>query len=184
MNETLKTIAERHTTRSFTGTPIKREELDAILLAGAQAPTAANSQRFRIIVTDNKQFIDELDAKLLANKQESNPGMMERIKERGGKTLYNASAIVFIAIDDQGPWSAHLDAGIVVENMALAASSLDVGNCIFAMFRSLFDGEAGEAMKRELQFPEGFTFAVGLLLGYPTDFGKPHEPATDKIIWL
>ena len=184
MNETLKTIAERHTTRSFTGTPIKREELDAILLAGLQAPTAGNSQRFRLIVTDNKEFIDELDAKMLKLFEEANPAMMDRIKERGGKVLYNASALVFIAIDKQGPWSAELDAGIVVENMALAASSLEIGNCIFAMFRTLFEGEAGEEMKKQLQFPEGFDFGVGLLLGYPTDWGKPHVPATDKIIWL
>ncbi|MCL2137034.1 MAG: nitroreductase family protein [Coriobacteriia bacterium] len=184
MNETLKTIAERHTCRSFTGTPISRDELEAILLAGAQAPTAANSQRFRIIVSDNKEFIDELEAKLLSIFLETNPGMMDRINERGGKVLYNASAVVFIAIDNQGPWSAELDAGIVVENMALAAQSLDVGNCIFAMFRSLFEGADSDEMKKRLQFPEGFTFAVGLLLGYPTDFGRPHEPATDKIIWL
>ncbi|MCL2632837.1 MAG: nitroreductase family protein [Coriobacteriia bacterium] len=184
MNETLKTIAERHTTRSFTGTPVEREKLDAILLAGAQAPTAANSQRFRLIATDNKEFIDEIEAKLLADFEATNPAMMERIKERGGKVLYNASAVIFIAIDDQGPWSAHLDAGIVVENMALAASSLEVGNCIFAMFRTLFEGDGAEEMKQKLQFPEGFTFAVGLLLGYATDFGKPHEPAIDKIIWL
>lgn len=184
MNETLTTIAERHTTRAFTGEAITRAELDAILLAGAEAPTAANSQRFRLIVTDNKEYIEELEAKLLAIFQEQNPAMMDRVKERGGKPLYNASAVVFIAIDKQGPWSAELDAGIVVENMALAASSLGIGNCIYAMFRSLFEGEAGEAMKQELQFPEGFSFAVGLLLGYPAKSGKPHAPATDKIIWL
>ena len=182
MNETLKTIAERHTTRSFTGTPIAPEELDAILLAGAQAPTAGNSQRFRLIAIDDKQLIEELDERMLASFAAANPEMAERMKDRGGKALYNASAVIFIAIENSGPWSAELDCGIVVENMALAASSLDVANCIHAMSRVLFEGEAGEEMKQRLQFPEGFVFGVALLLGYPTDFGQAHAPALDKII--
>jgi len=182
MNETLKTIAERHTTRSFTGTPVEPEELEAILLAGAQAPTAANSQRFRLIVVDDKELIDEMDAQLIAGFAAANPEMAERMRDRGGKALYNASAMVVIAIDPTGPWSAELDAGIVVENMALAATSLDVGSCIHAMARALFEGPGGDAMRERLQFPEGFVFGVALLLGYPTDLGRPHEPALDKIV--
>ncbi|MDR2957752.1 MAG: nitroreductase family protein [Coriobacteriales bacterium] len=184
MNETLKTIAERYTCRSFTGTPVKREELEAITLAGAQAPTAANSQRFRIIVIDNKDYIDELDARMIAIFESQNPGAMDRIRDRGGKALYNASAMIFLAVEHSGPWSADLDGGIVIQNMVLAAHSLEVGSCINAMCRVLFEGEAGAEFKKQLQFPDGFDFCCGILFGYPTDFGRPHAPATDKIIWL
>jgi len=184
MNETLKTIAERYTCRSFDGTPVRHEDLEAIVLAGAQAPTAANSQRFRLIVIEDKSLIDEVDERMLKAFGEMNPEMMERMLERGGKALYNASAAVVVAIDTAGMFSAELDCGIVVENMALAAQSLEVGNCINAMFRTAFEGEAGEALKKQLQFPEGYVFGVALLLGYPTDLGRPHEPAMDKIIWI
>jgi nitroreductase len=184
MNETLKTIAERHTTRSFTGVPIKKEELDAILLAGAQAPTAGNSQRFRLIAITDKEFIDQLDARVIAIYGERNPGMMERIRERGGKMLYNAPAVIVVAIDPAGQWSSELDCGIVVENMALAATSLEVGNCINAMCVALFEGDEGEKLMERLQFPEGFVFGVALLLGYPTDLGRAHEPDMSKIIYI
>ena len=184
MNETLKTIAERYTCRSFDGTPIEHEVLEAIVLAGAQAPTAANSQRFRLIVIENKELIDEMDERMLAAFGEVNPEMSERMRERGGKALYNASAAIVVAIDTGGMFSSEMDCGIVVENMALAAQSLEVGNCINAMARAVFEGEAGEAFKKQLQFPDGYVFGIALLLGYPTDLGRPHEPALDKIIWV
>jgi hypothetical protein len=68
--------------------------------------------------------------------------------------------------------------------MALAAHSLEVGNCINAMCRVLFEGESGALMMHKLKFPEGYVFGCGLLLGYPTNYGAPHQPATDKIIWI
>ena len=184
MNETLKTIAERYTCRAFTDTPLKKEDLEAIVLAGAQAPTAANSQRFRIIVINDKEHLDSLNAKLVAMMEETNPMMTERIKERGGKALYNCAAMIVLAIEPVGAWSAELDGGIVIENMALAAHSLGIGNCIHAMCRLLFEGDEGKAFMQELQFPEGYVFGCGLLLGYAAETKSPHEPALDKIIWV
>jgi len=184
MNETLKTIAERYSCRSFTGTPVEREKLDAILMAGLQAPTAGNSQRFRLIATDRKELIDEIDAALIEMIKAANPAQMDRINERGGKVFFNASAAIFVPIEHTGPWSAELDAGIVVENMALAAQSLDVGNIIVLAPRTLFSGDQADEWKKKLQFPQGFEFGIALLLGYATDFGKPHEPDTEKVIWL
>jgi nitroreductase len=134
-----------------------------------------------IAITD-KGLIDELDSQMIATFSAQNPEMAERMRDRGGKALYNASAMIVVAIETGGPWSSELDCGIVVENMALAAHSLEVGNCIHAMSRVLFEGEAGEEMKKRLQFPEGFVFGVALLLGYATDFGQAHAPAMDKII--
>ncbi|MCL2151277.1 MAG: nitroreductase family protein [Coriobacteriia bacterium] len=185
MNETLKTIAERYTCRSFDGTAVAREDLEAIALAGAQAPTAANSQRFRLIVISDKAMIDGFDEAAAESMRAANPEAFEqRISTRGPSLFYNAPAMIVIAIEHSGPWSSELDCGIVVENMALAAQSLDVANCINLMAGTIFQGEAGAALKESLQFPEGFEFGVALLLGYPTDLGRPHAPATDKIIWV
>jgi len=184
MNETLKTISERYTCRSFTGTSVQKSDLEAIALAGAAAPTAGNSQRFRLIVITDKKVMDELDARAMALFQRDNPPAYERIVGRGGKAFYNAPAAIIVAIDPTGPWSAELDAGIVVENMALAAQSLGVGSCINAMASAVFQGAEGSELQKRLRFPDGFEFGIALLLGFPSDLGKAHEPALDKIIWL
>ena len=184
MNETLTTIAERYTCRSFTGTPVKREDLEAIALAGLQAPTAGNSQRYRLIVVSDKAMVDELDEAAVAMFKENNPQSYERIQSRGGRAFYNASAMIIVAIEHTGPWSAELDCGIVIQNLALAAHSLDIANCINAMAVALFTGPNGDALKDRMQFPVGFEFGCAILLGHATDFSQPHVPDMDKIIWL
>lgn len=42
MNETLKTIGSRYSCRSYTGQPIEKDKVEAIALAGIQAPSALN----------------------------------------------------------------------------------------------------------------------------------------------
>ena len=77
-----------------------------------------------------------------------------------------------------------LDCGIVVENMALAASSLGLGNVICGMAAMLINDECGAAYKEKL-IPEGYEFGVALLVGYPVDTeGTPHEPDMSKIIYV
>ena len=56
MNETLKTIANRYSCRSYTGEAIEREKVEAIALAGIQAPSAMNLQPWEIVVIQDKSF--------------------------------------------------------------------------------------------------------------------------------
>jgi hypothetical protein len=91
--------------------------------------------------------------------------------------------VFIIAVDPKLP-SAMLDAGIVSENIALAASSLSLGNVICGMARFPFDSDKAADFKNRLGFPEGFDFAIAVLVG-PTDKqGKPHEADTGKISWI
>ena len=68
--------------------------------------------------------------------------------------------------------------------MALAASSLGLGNVICGMAAVLLNNEAGAKFKKIL-VPEGYEFGVALLVGYPTNpEGTPHEPDLSKIIYI
>lgn len=62
MNETLRTIKNRYSCRNYTGEPVEQEKLEAIALAGIQAPSAMNYQPWKIIVIKDKTLIDEMDA--------------------------------------------------------------------------------------------------------------------------
>ncbi|MBR5121510.1 MAG: nitroreductase family protein, partial [Oscillospiraceae bacterium] len=54
MNETIKTLMERRSTKSFTGEHITREEIDIIVEAGLKAPSGLNKQTPRfVVVTDD-----------------------------------------------------------------------------------------------------------------------------------
>ena len=188
MNEVLRVISERYSCRSYTGEPVEHEKLEAIALAGIQAPSAVNSQRWRIVVITDKRLIEELDgASLEYLRNSDDSAAYERIMSRGGKSFYNAPVMFLVLTQPGGHFNPELDCGIVVENMALAATSLGLGSCINAMCGfavAALDTGALAAFKERVNWPQGWEFAIGLLVGYPADAPhSPHEPDPGKIIW-
>lgn len=75
MNEVLKAIEERSSTRGYTKEKLTDEELRIILTAGLQAPTARNEQEVHISVLEGdgtvaKEIEEERRAQLLADADE------------------------------------------------------------------------------------------------------------------
>ena len=60
MNETLKVIFNRRSTRKYADTPITRDEKDAILQAAMRAPTAGNMMLYTIIEVEDQALKDKL----------------------------------------------------------------------------------------------------------------------------
>ena len=181
MNETLKTIQNRYSCRNFTGEAISKEDMEAIALAAVQSPSGMNNQPWKIIVVHNKELIDEMDAAVMdmLSKQEDT-FFYNRIMGRGGKLFYNTPCMYMIAKKD----NADLDCGIVAENIALAASSLGLGNVICGLARMVFDVEKAAEYKAKL-IPEGYEFGMSVLVGKAVDpDGTPHEPDMDKIVYI
>lgn len=61
-------LQQRRSTRSFTGEPVSRAELDAMLAAGVRAPNACNAQSWHFFCTIDRQVISGMVPK--AAKQE------------------------------------------------------------------------------------------------------------------
>ena len=61
MNEVLKAIKERRTTRKFKPEQIKEEELQSIIEADLYAPSGTNQQPWHFTVIQNKDLIDQMD---------------------------------------------------------------------------------------------------------------------------
>ena len=181
MNETLQTIKNRYSCRSYTGEAITKEEMEAIALAAVQAPSGMNQQPWKIVVLREKALIEEMDDAVMDffSKQE-NKSTYERMMSRGGKVFYNAPCAYIIAKKE----GTDLDCGIVAENIALAATSLGLGNVICGLMRVAFDVEKGEEYKAKL-IPQGYEFGVAVLVGYAVNKeGTPHEPDMSKIEYI
>lgn len=180
MNETLKTIADRYSCRSYTGEALKKEEVEALALAAVQSPSAMNKQPWKLIVVQDKDLIDEMDAAVMEMLEQEDKAGYERIMGRGGKLFYNAPCLIVIAQKA----GSNLDCGIVSENIALAASSMGLGNVICGMARMVFNTAKGAAYKEKL-IPQGYEFGMSVLVGYPTNKeGTPHEPDLSKISYI
>jgi len=183
MNEVLKVIADRYSCRDFTGEPLTKVEVDALVKAALAAPSAVNRQPWHVIMCTDKALMDEMDdtsMKMLAAEEDKTG--YNRIMDRGGKMLYNAPAMMVVA-SDGSDWAA-MDCGILVENVALAAHALGLGNVICGMMRIPLDGPKGQEYKARLKFPDGYVFGIALLVGKAKRGKEPHELDMNKVTYV
>ncbi|MDF2544932.1 MAG: hypothetical protein K0S47_4650 [Herbinix sp.] len=181
MNEILRTISQRYSCRAYDGRLPEKEKLEALALSAVQSPSAMNRQPWQIIVITNKSFIEELDKegmRILAEAKDKTA--YDRIMSRGGSLFYNAPCM-YLILKQPG---TDIDTGIVSENIALAATSLGLGNVICGMAAIPFNGSKAEELRKKAGFCDGWEFGMAVLVGYGESENEPHTPDTSKIRYV
>lgn len=165
-NQVLEIIEKRSSARAYSDEKPTQAELDAILEAGLQAPTGMNRKEIRFSVVDgDNPILAELDEeKRRLRGQEKQPHNF----------YYEAPVLIFLSAEDDFKWSK-VDAGIAVQNMALAAESLGLGNLIIGCIYDALHGEKKEYFSQAFQIPEGYSFEIALAVGHKTDNKTPHD---------
>lgn len=155
--EFLELVKQRYSVRAYKPDPVEEHKLDQVLEAARLAPTAANRQPFQIIVIHTE-------------------GRQKELSDfYGGSWLTQAPMILcFCTLPSQG-WThasgknySDVDIAIVVDHVALAATSLGLGTCWIAAFNP-------EAVRKVLGLPDGAEPVILLPLGYPADEPKPKK---------
>ena len=183
MNETIKTIMERNSCRDFKSTPLTDEQIKTLVSAALAAPSGMNRQPWKLVVVTDKALIEELDAEGMGIlKAAEDQAGYKRFMDRGGKLLYNAPCLVYV-LSDSTQWSP-LDCGVLVQDIALAAHSIGLGSCIVGMANLPLTGPRGDEFKKRLKFPDGYEFAIGILVGTPNVGKEPHELDYSKVSYV
>lgn len=160
--DVMKAIAARSSTRGYTAEKLTGEELDALLTAGLQAPTATNRQELHFTVLDGQD-------PLLFDIQEVMGG-----RARPEKNFwYDAPTVIVISGEADFRWTA-VDAGIAVENIALAAEGLGLGSVIIGCVKQALSGPRREAFAQALRFPAGYEFQIAVAVGHKAKTKEPH----------
>ncbi len=179
MNETLRTIANRRSIRSFRPEQIRDDELQAILTAGLQAPTGHNEQPWYMVAVQNRELIDDMSTgSKLAMQKLPVPWAAELGKDETYHIYYHAPTVVVVATR-QDAIAAVPDACAAIQNMLIAAESLGVGSCWMGFTRFYFD--SAEARDR-IGLPEGYEVHYGVALGYKSEdlALEPRQPKYPK----
>lgn len=182
MNEVIKAIMERYTCRDFTGAPLADQQVETLAKAALAAPSAVNLQPWHVIAVTDKAMIDEYGEECLSILKAQNSEFYQRILDRGGKVLYNAPCLIFIAKDQSS--AATLDAGIAVQNIALAAHSMGLGSVICGMAHAPLAGPNGAKWAKRLQMPEGYSFGISICVGMANSGKAPHELDLNKLTYV
>jgi len=183
MNDTIKHIMQRNTCRDFKDTPLTDEQIEFLTNAALAAPSAINLQPWHVVMLTDKAFVDELDVEGMdILKTAEDKATYERMMSRGGKLFYNAPSLM-IVLSDGTTWST-LDCGILCQNVVIAAESLGLGTCIVGMARIPLNGPKHEEYKKRLKIKDGYTFAIGILIGTVNTGKEPHELDKSKITYI
>lgn len=142
----------RKSIRSYTGEPISKEQLDAILTAAYEAPIGMGKyDSIHLTIISNKDLLNEIDknAATFFGKPDVHP-------------LYGAPTLIVISSNDQGN-VASANAGFILQNMSLAAVEEGVGHCdIYGALAALAQNKS---LLAKLNLPDGFTPLGALVVG-------------------
>ena len=96
---------------------------------------------------------------------------------RNTDPYYGAPVIILVLAEGEAGTFVE-DGSCVLENMMLAAASLELGSVWVHREREIFDSENGKALLREWGLPKTLRGVGSIALGYPAS--EPGEPAKRK----
>ena len=164
-NETLRTIKQRRSIRSYRPEQIKEEELQAVLEAGLYAPNAGD-QAWHFTAIQDRGLLDRLNA---AAKEIARQLDIEDLRRLGNDErhdcLHGAPTLIIVSGDERTP-EPEADCAAATQNMLLAAESIGLGSCWIFLVLLAFSSSQGAELRKELKIPEGYKPYCSAVLGY------------------
>ncbi len=181
---TIETILTRRSTRSYSSAPVEKEKLEKIIEAGRYAPSGGNNQTNHFIVVQNPEVLKKL-AELAQNafaKMEVIEQTYSSLKssimqsKKGGYVFYYHAPVLIIVANQKNYGNNIADCSVAVENMMIAANSLDLGSCWINQIHWLTEEPSMLKYLQELGLKENERVYSSMIIGYPKSAdGKPNR---------
>lgn len=168
-NAIIENILRRRSTRVFEKRPIDHEDLEAIVTCGAWAPSAMNRQEWVFIVIDNAERVATL-AKT-----------MGEVLGNDAYNMYQPAAAIIVA-HKKGALFGREDDGCALENMFLAAESLNIGSVWINQLQGICDKSSIRTELDSLGVPSDYEVHGICALGYIAKETPPRDRVS-QIIW-
>ncbi len=165
VNPVLSNMMARRSVRKYLNKPVEHEKLETIVKCGINAPSGMNRQPWIVRVVEDQKLIADVN----------------QAAERS--LFYDAPALICVCTPANG--GGELDAGLLGENMMLAASSLGLGTCCLGgPVRFLVSNEKCKFFLDCLNIPADYKLNYILSIGYPNEQpdAKPRDASKVKFI--
>lgn len=178
-NEVVNAIMARRSVRKYLDKPVEHEKLALVAKCGIYAPNALNRQEWAVRVVENGDFIKGT-TELFLQEHSDIAG-----KDPEFKNMYrNAPNIIVVAIPEDDSFGA-VNAGLMGENMMLAAQSLGLGTCCLGSAAAFLNtSEACAPFVAQLNLPDNYTICYVLAIGYPDGIPESKPRDENKIEYL
>lgn len=171
MNDVLRVIHERRSTRAFKSDAVSRELIEQVVEAGLYAPSAHNHQSWHFTVITNEEFLSHMNQVAKATARASESEFLQKIGNNEQYNVFYKAPVVIIVSGNESAFSPRLDTAAAAQNMLLAAESLDLGACWVGMLRLCINGPEGEKVVQKFELPEGYLPYFAVVLGHKAHAG-------------
>ena len=170
MNESMKTLIERRSCRSYKPDPIPAEILDQILEAGTYAATGMGKQSPIMIAVTDKETRDRLSR------------MNAAVMGASNDPFYGAPVVIIVLANRAVPTYLY-DGSLVMGNLMNAAHALGIASCWIHRAKEEFESAEGKAMLKELGIEGDYEGIGHCILGYAAQESNAPAPRKEKYIY-
>ena len=154
-------VNQRQSVRKYQEKPVEREKMETIVEAVHLAPSACNSQPWRMILVDNPELKNEV-AKATFNKAVSFNRFAVQAPVIAVLVIEKPRLIAQIGGSLKNQEYPMYDIGIAAAHFCLQAAELGLGTCMIGWFDE-------KKIKTLLKIPEKKKIGLVITLGYPPD---------------
>ena len=178
VNPVLSSIMARRSIRKYLDKPVEHEKLEVIVKCGINAPSGMNRQPWVVrVVEDQKLIADVTEVYKQANAEQVK-------RDKDFKNMFrNAPNLICVCTPANG--GGELDAGLLGENIMLAAQSMGLGTCCLGgPVRFLLSNEKCKFFLDRLDIPADYKLNYIIAIGYPDEQpeAKPRDASKVKFI--
>lgn len=176
-NAVVSTIMQRRSVRKYLDTPVEHEKLEIIARCGINAPNGMNKQPWAVRIVESQEWIAGVTAEFVKKNAE----MASR--DANFKNMFRNAPSVIVIATPKG--EGLIDAGLMGENMILAAQSLGLGTCCLGgPVQFVKNDEAAKPYLERLNIPEGYEIAYMIGVGYPDEQPEAKPRDTTKVEYI
>lgn len=174
-NETLQTIAHRQSCRSYRTQMIQDDELQTILNAAIQAPSAMNRQLCEVFAITDSHKIDQLS-------QAIKNVFQQRGEPKNDNYHFSYHAPVLMVVSGPEYDTRRIEDGsCMLENIFLAASSLQIGSCWINQLKDTQDIEEVRTLLNQWGIPHNHQVVGCAAIGYIQELTEAKEKNKERI---
>ncbi len=170
-NEITDAILRRRTVREYTPEKLTLQQIETIIECAMYAPSARNLQPCFLRAVSGKETLDRINADFKNLIGWDTPAYT---KWDVNPFYHNAPTVFFIF----GKTKSDMDAGIMAENIAIAAYGLGLSTCIIGSIGALLNDEKGKPWKKFMKIPEDYEFLISVACGHGNE--KPEVKKRNK----
>lgn len=179
LNQVLENIKSRRSIRKYLSKQIKDNELEMILESAIYAPTGGNEQPWHFTVIQNKDLIDRMSAESKKVMAHSSIDWISQMGKSEQLNIFFHAPTIVVVSGRENAISPLPDCCAAIQNMLLAAESIDIGSCWIGLARFFFENP--ENIK-ELGIPGGYKPYYAVSLGYKSSYNSVAPERNKNVI--